>query len=84
MNPITRDEWLRAVADAEGPLDQDAISAGELGAMLQIPSRTALDRLSRMVSTGKAVRTFKVVTDASGRRRRVTAFKLVKAPKKGR
>lgn len=82
---INRDEWLRALAEAEGPTDQGAVTANEFGEITGIPRKTAADRLERLVGLGKASRTFKFTISRSGQRRRVTAYRLVPdAPKKRR
>ena len=61
MSTISRDDWLRAVADAGFAQDHDpdAITIGEFAAMFQIPPSTAAHRLKKLVHAGRAAETTK-------------------------
>lgn len=81
---ITRDEWLAAVRELEPANDQDALTVNELAAMLGIKITATRERLRKLLTEGKAIRTSKLVTDATGRSQSVLAYRLVKPAKKGK
>jgi len=80
---ITRDEWLMALGKSVDPGDPDALTARELATMLGVTYRQAMTYGERLVTLGKAVRTFKRVTPGpAGGRNEVVAFKLLKKGKR--
>lgn len=78
---ITRDEWLRALTEIDGEVEPDAVSTNEFAEMVSIPTRTARDKLTKLVENGRARRTAKYVTNANGHRARVAAYVLIAKPK---
>jgi predicted transcriptional regulator len=80
MSGISRDEWLSALNESDVN-DPAALSMAELSALLKIARSTAQLRIDRLVKEGKAARTSKVVTTDTGRRYRITAYKLLKVAK---
>lgn len=73
---IKRDEWLKALGEAATPVDQDAMTVGELADKYNIGRFTAEKMIKRMEREGRAIRTRKVVTYASGQQRRQVAYRL--------
>ena len=75
---INRDEWLRALAEAGYPQedDQSALTAAEFASMFNIPRQTANDRLGKLIRCGKAVRTTKSGLATDGRRIMFVAYRL--------
>lgn len=75
---ITRDEWLRALAEANEPVndDQDAVTIGEFAQMFELKTWVAAYRLRNMMNKGLAVRTVKRSYDGAGRYKTLTAYKL--------
>jgi hypothetical protein len=82
MTEITHDEWRAALADAEGPSDPNALSVGECVTQFGMERSAARRLMDKLVATGKATKTHKIVADVSGRRQRVPAYRLVKAQSK--
>jgi hypothetical protein len=86
---ITRDEWLKALADAgvdHDADDQSAVTLPEFAAMLGVTRTTAAHRMQVLVRKGKAIRTHKWCANDYGRRIQYVAYKLVeeKKPRKGK
>jgi hypothetical protein len=79
---ISRDEWLKALKEAEDPGDPDAITAQEFASMFGIHRATAAVRLKRLVGAGKARTTSKRIYDSGGRGQMVAAYRLVKDDKR--
>lgn len=75
---INREEWLRALAEAEEPEDPTALTASQFGDLFGMNRNTARKRLLELVKLGKAQPTTKLVADSTGRKQRYPAFKLVK------
>lgn len=73
---ITSDEWLKALGEAATPVDQDAMTVGELADKYNIGRFTAEKMIRRMQREGRVTRTRKVVTYTSGQQRRVFAYRL--------
>lgn len=78
---ISRDEWLAALGEAVKPLDPDALTVNEIAAQFNIGRQAAYLQVNRLVEAGRAKKTWKMVDCGNGRRR-LTAYTLVKAPKK--
>jgi len=59
MSGISRDEWMRALQEANIPTEDDrsAMTAAELAAMLGIDHQAANRRLKALERAGKATRT---------------------------
>lgn len=82
MKGPTRDDWLKAVAEAglpERTNDPDALTAPEFADLFDPPLhvQTARRRLEAMVKAGLARRTQKQTAGSDGRRLAVTAYTLV-------
>ena len=79
MDGIDRDAWAQALREL-APIDNDpsTLTMAELGEMFGM-SRTALQsRVRKMLADGKIERSMKFIIDATGRRQRVAAYRLVK------
>lgn len=76
MATITRDDWLKALGDAAGPMDPDALTVRELSEMFGVPRKTMEERLRKLVDAGKAIRAQKIIYDSLGHPRRVGAYRL--------
>jgi hypothetical protein len=78
--PISRDEWLQALTEAELPTDNDpdAITTSDFQKMFGLKRTAAITRLRALVEAGKAVRADKVIIDTMGRRQISSAYKLIK------
>lgn len=74
---ITRDEWMKALGDAVMPTDPDAMTVRELSEMCGIGRRAMDERVRVLVEQGKAIRTRKIVRNAVGYTRRVSAYRLI-------
>lgn len=81
---ILRDEWLRALEEADMGISDDptATTTAEFAAMFGIKRLAAERRLVALVAAGKATRTHKWSRGADGRRIRLVAYRLTKADKK--
>lgn len=77
---ISRDEWLKALDEARGPTDQEAITIREFAAMCGLSLQGAAGRMTLLVTSGRAVKTAKNV-DEGGRVVRRPAYRLVKDAK---
>ena len=77
MNGITREEWLKALGEADCHDDPDALSPAELAALIGITTTGARFRIKKLVESGKAIRVTKIITRPDGGRIRVPAYKLV-------
>ena len=75
---ITRDEWLKAYAEAIEPPanDSESLTSRELAALWGISQRRSRERLNVMVAKGKATVTKKWIKTADGVSILVTAYKL--------
>lgn len=73
---ITRDDWLKALGEAVKPIDPDAFTVRELADMTGISRREMDEHVRRLVETGKAVRSYKIVPNSAGQQRRVAAYRL--------
>ena len=76
---ITREQWLKALAEAEPTPDNDpnTLTRAELCEVFGLAKSAVGERMARMVKAGKAIRTTKVIVDGAGRRLRVSAYRLV-------
>lgn len=83
MTPITRDEWLKALSQAETS-DPDALTAAEIRALTGVSKSATTTQIAALVKAGKARRTWKQITQVDGYRRRVPAYVLLIKPKKGK
>ena len=77
---ITRDEWLKALAEIglSSEHDAEAITIGEFAALFGVPIGTARHRLNRLVAAGKATRTRKNGVSRYGRATAFVAYRLAK------
>jgi len=76
---ITRDDWLKALAEAgvdDSTDDQEAVTAQELGDLLGVPRLTAERRLKLLAAAGKATRTRKRKQSSDGRMVSYIAYRL--------
>lgn len=75
---INRDEWLRALTEAQlSPIDdQDAVTVPEFMALFSLTRSTADRRLRTLVEKGKATKTSKFTNGIDGRRVQAVAFRL--------
>ena len=81
---ISRDEWLRALADVgfiEGENDEHAVTVAEFGQLIGLERTAATKRLRALVAAGKATETYKRVQAQSGQVVRCRAYRLIDAPK---
>lgn len=80
---ITRDEWLKAIADTMPPAPvEDAITVREFSELAGCAFTTAMIKLKAMEKAGKARRVRKKILLADGRWLPVVAFQLVKTTRK--
>lgn len=81
MTAITRDDWLRAMAEAgvsSGLVDdQEAVTVAEFALMLGCSRSTANGRLEALTRHGKAIRTKKTVLNDYGRKINGKAYRLL-------
>lgn len=78
---ISRDEWLKALADIgqDERTDEDAITVSEFAEMMGIKRTAAGDRLRMLVQAGRAIEKRKAVFDSRGRRCVHLAYRLIDA-----
>jgi len=78
---ITRDDWLKAVADAEEKSrelpDSDAMTVQEFATLIGKHRIGATERLRTLVAMGKAERTRKKILRTDGVVVTVTAYRLI-------
>jgi hypothetical protein len=81
---ITRDDWLRALSDANESVadDPEAITIGEFAQMFGLKQCVAAYRLRNLHNKGRALRTSKRGFDGAGRYKTLTAYRLVEQDKK--
>ena len=79
MSGITRDEWLKALTEADEAVadDRGAVTIAEFAAMFGLRSHVASYRLRNMMLKGRAVRTSKRGYDGAGRLKTLAAYRLV-------
>jgi hypothetical protein len=78
---INRDDWLRALRDAEGPppeYDASAITVAEFAVQFQCGRECARKRLHALVATGHVQEVMKQWKDRTGRTTYAKAYRLVK------
>ena len=75
---IARDEWMKALGDAIEPCDPSAMTTPELAAMFSISEASVQRRIRKLLAEGKATRTWKKITMATGVQKRVPAYLLKK------
>lgn len=74
---ISREEWLRALADIGLPEDDpSAVTVQEFAAMFELDRQTADRRLKALAAAGKATRTHKRALVSDGSRRWCVAYRL--------
>ena len=77
MSGINRDDWLRAVEEAEAvTVDPSAVTIAELGDVLGLRKDATIRRVSKLIALGKATAVQKWIKDRSGRPQRVNAYRL--------
>lgn len=77
---ISRDEWLKALADAGVKSQEDdqlAVTVMEFAATFDLPAPTARHQLELLVKAGKATRTAKRGRTPYGRSITYNAYRLV-------
>lgn len=79
MTGITRDDWLKALADVgkSSVDDQGAVTVLEFAVMFNIPRSTASHHLRKLEAAGRAIRTQKRGRNDYGRDVRYIAYRLV-------
>ena len=77
MTQITRDEWLRALADVEPADDSSYMTAAELRALWGVGERAARTSIQKLIAAQRVTVGSKFITDNTGRRQRVPAYRLV-------
>ena len=80
---ISRDEWLAAIGESSSEDDQGAITSREFAVMLGLEITAARKRMAKLVASGKAIRTSKVIRQGQWATRSV-AYRLVTTKPKGR
>ena len=79
---ITRDDWLKAVQDAEAKArevpESDAMTVQEFAAFIGMTRLSAASRLATLVALGKAERTRKKIRRSDGVVISATAYRLLK------
>lgn len=75
---ITRDDWLKALGEADTPNDPDAVTVAEFATLMGMGRMAATARLVALEKSGKATRVRKIVTCDDGRKIRVRAYTLVR------
>ncbi len=80
---ITRDDWLKAIAETMPPPPvDDAITVKEFAEMADCTLHAARKKLLQMVTLGTAKMVKKRQAGSDGRQMRITAFQLIKQTKK--
>lgn len=76
---ISRDEWLRALADIgeSEEDDQGALTTDEFMATIGMDRQRARRQLEKLVVFGKAVRTRKLARTGDGRKVHMIAYRLL-------
>ena len=77
---ITRDDWMKALAEAglHHEDDQQSLTIPEFMEMMGLCSlKAAADRLNTLVAKGKAKKTHKIAPGADGRRMARVSFRLL-------
>lgn len=74
---ISRELWLAALRDAEGPSDPEAVTVRELAAMLGVSRPTAYEKVAALIAQGKARPTKKLTMRSDGHPMTVTAYRLI-------
>lgn len=83
MSGISRDDWLKAIADVMPPPPvDDAVTITEFAEMAKCAPNTARNTLLAMAKAGKAKEVQKRIIRRDGRSICVLAYQLVKAKKK--
>lgn len=81
QHAITRDDWLKALEEANAirvDTDPSVVTLYEFAELMGVAYATARNRLTRLVKAGKAVQTTKRVLTPDRRVRTLLAFKLKK------
>lgn len=80
MTTISRDEWIKALEDANLTItdDPDAITVAEFAAMFGLPHATAARKLKALEAAGKAQRTTKRAPASDGRMMTCNGYRLLK------
>lgn len=74
---ITRDDWLRALGEAEVVDDADALTIGDIRRQFRLGKDAARSKVQTLLKNGLAVEVTKRVKDATGRMYRMKAYRLV-------
>lgn len=80
---ITRDDWLKALADVEirpVAVDEGVLSQVEFQQLLGMGRSAAKRRIDALVRDGKAERVKKLIKRTDGAVVTVTAYRLLKEP----
>lgn len=76
---ISRDAWLAALHGAADAGDPESMTSGELGDLLGVTRRTALEHARRLIKAGKAERTTKRIRRGNGYLQVVTSYRLLRS-----
>ncbi len=78
MSDVSRDLWLKALADVATPPedDQDAMTASEFGELFGCAMSTSTARLKKLLAAKRVTRCTKRIQAADGRWLRVSAYRL--------
>ncbi len=76
---ITRDDWLKAVEEAEAPHTQDSecLTLRDLCEVFGVAEPNARRRIRLLVEQGRAVQTTKLIRSVTGAWRPVPAYRLI-------
>ena len=78
MTRINRDEWLKALGEAERVDDPEAVTVMEFATMLGFAREAASRRLQALVKAGKAEKVTKRCAISDGRLMSLSAYRLLK------
>lgn len=74
---ITREEWLKALGEAEVPEDPSAFTISELEKLLGCSTSSTKRRVRKLLNERKATVAWKRVATNDGRFMKVPAYKLL-------
>jgi predicted ArsR family transcriptional regulator len=75
---ISKEQWLKALNEAQGENDPEALTVEEIAALLGLSKPAARGRIDLLLKQQRLVKTRKIITRDNGRPFPVLAFKLVK------
>jgi DNA-binding Lrp family transcriptional regulator len=77
MSGISRDDWLKALGDADVVTDDSALTVADICQQFNLCEDAVRERLRKLVASGSARRVVKIVPNSLGHKKRVTAFVLL-------